>query len=547
MDAYRKVLNTLGARSSVPQSEPLDDRMVPNNAGGFGYQIDDLGRLQRFLILGSSGGTYYIGERKLTIENLQVVDRLLAAGKGHEIVDKIVEISKAGRAVSNDPALFALARVATYKDLEDTQKHKEIRQYALAALPEVARIGTHLFHFVAYVKSMGKHGGPALTKALAKWYNEKTVRDAAYQVIKYQSRDGFSHRDVFRLTHLKPGMDESRQILYHYIVNGWENIGSEPHPVEDIRLIWAFEKAKRTSDIDTLVSLIQEYGLTREMLPTESLNDIAIWRALLEKMPMEAMVRNLGNMTKVGLLNPLSKEIGTVVECLNDEDRIKRSRMHPIKILAALNTYSSGKGARGDGKWDPNQHIVDALNNAFYKSFGNVEPTNKRILISIDVSGSMSWGGSINGIPGMKLHTAAGAMALVTANVEKNYHIIGVDTSTHELHISPSQRLDDVVRQLNAIRGGGTDLSLPIEYALQKGLEIDAFITYTDSESYAGNSHASHELKMYRERTGIPARMINVQMTSTHVRLSNPDDEQALEVVGFDVNTPQVIAEFIKL
>lgn len=543
MDIYRDILNT--SQTSVPQSEPLDARMVKNNAGGYSYQVDDMARLQRFLILGSTGGTYYVGERQLTLENLHVVDKLLAAGKGYDIVDKIVEISVAGRAASNDPALFALARVACYKDTEDTRKYAELRQYALAALPKVARIGTHLFHFITYVKSMGKHGGPALTKALARWYGEKTVSDAAYQVIKYQSRDNFSHRDIFRLAHPKPGLDESRQILYHYIVKGWEAVGVEPHPDQNVRLIWAFEKAKQTRDVDTLVSLIGEYGLTREMIPTEALNDPRIWRALLEKMPMEAMLRNLGVMTRVGLLAPLAKESQMVADRLLDADRIKRSRLHPIKILAALNTYAEGKGARGSNTWEPETKIVDALNQAFYLSFGNVQPTGKKTLITVDVSGSMSYA-QLSGIVGMQAHTAAAAMALVTANVEKEYHLIGVDTSIHEIGISPRQRLDDVVARIKKFGGGGTDLSLPMQYALKKKMKIDAFITLTDSESWAGDQHAVTALKTYREKMGIPARMINVQMTSTYVRQSDPDDTLALEVVGFDTNTPQMVSDFIQ-
>lgn len=525
-------------------SLPLDYRQKENNAGGYSWQVDDMTRLHRFLILGSSGGTYYVGERKLTIQNLHVVDKLLAEGKGREIVDKIVEISSAGRAASNDPALFALARVACYKDGEDTRKHTDVRQYALAALPKVARTGTHLFHFVTYVKSMGKHGGPALTKALTRWYDDKTVQDAAYQIIKYQSRDGFSHRDVFRLAHPKPGLDEARQILYHYVVKGWDAIGDDPHPNQDVKLVWAFEKAKRTRDIDTLVSLIEEYGLTREMIPTEALNDPRVWRALLEKMPMEAMLRNLGVMTKVGLLAPFKQETGMVADRLIDADRLKRSRLHPMKILAALNTYEKGKGTLGSNTWEPQIRIVDALNKAFYLSFGNVEPTGKNMLIAIDVSGSMSYA-PLSGLVGMQAHTAAAAMALVTANVEKNYHLIGVDTSIHEVGISPQQRLDDVVARLKKFGGGGTNLSLPMQYALQKGLKIDAFVIYTDNETWAG-MHPAMALNTYREQVNKEARFISVQMTATSHSNNNPDDRLALDVVGFDTSTPEIISGFIR-
>jgi 60 kDa SS-A/Ro ribonucleoprotein len=56
------------AQTSVPQSEPLNERQVPNNAGGFVFAIDDWGRLDRFLILGSDAPTYYQTAKDLTKE-----------------------------------------------------------------------------------------------------------------------------------------------------------------------------------------------------------------------------------------------------------------------------------------------------------------------------------------------------------------------------------------------------------------------------------------------------------------------------------------------
>ena len=38
---------------------------IANSAGGYAWAVDDWVRLDRFLVLGSEGGTYYIGERDL--------------------------------------------------------------------------------------------------------------------------------------------------------------------------------------------------------------------------------------------------------------------------------------------------------------------------------------------------------------------------------------------------------------------------------------------------------------------------------------------------
>jgi 60 kDa SS-A/Ro ribonucleoprotein len=154
-------------------------------------------------------------------------------------------------------------------------------------------------------------------------------------------------------------------------------------------------------------------------------------------------------------------------------------------------------------------------------------------------------GTRVNGIPGLLCHTVSGAMSLVTAAAELTYHIIGVDTRVQPLTISPSQRLDDVVRTLNATGGGGTNLALPMEYALEKGMDVDAFIIYTDSETWAGSQHPVVALQKYRDRTGIPSKVINVQMASTRTTNNDPGDALALEMVGFDTTAPQIISEFI--
>ena len=534
MDTYRNVVGP----EAVPQSEPVDQRQSRNLAGGYSYAIDDWGQLTRFLILGSQGGTYYVGERALTKENLLVVERLLATGRGRAVIDKILEISQAGRAVSNDPALFALARCGSWSDDE------LVCAYALSVLPQVARTGIHLLHFVSFIRQF-RRGGPRLKKALAEWYDGKEVDELAYQVVKYQQRDGWSHRDVFRVAHPeKAGADEARNILYHWIVKGWESVGEEPHPIESLQLVWAFERAKQLKNEDELIELIQRYRLSREAVPTETLKSVRVWEALLQTMPLEAMLRNLGVMTKIELLKPLSKATELVSKRLRDEQAIVKARLHPIKILAALTTYESGKGLRGSNTWEPVREIVDALNDAFYLAFTNVEPSGKRLLLALDTSGSMRRA-RVNGIPGVQCHTVSGAMSLITAAAELTYHIIGVDTRVQPLTISPSQRLDDVIRILNATGGGGTNLALPMEYALEKGMDVDAFVIYTDSETWAGRQHPVVALQKYRDRTGIPSRVINVQMASTRTTNNDPEDALALEMVGFDTTAPQVISEFI--
>jgi 60 kDa SS-A/Ro ribonucleoprotein len=83
-----------------------------------------------------------------------------------------------------------------------------------------------------------------------------------------------------------------------------------------------------------------------------------------------------------------------VVARLGDGERLRRARVHPIAVLSALRAYAGGRGVRGQHTWGPVAQVVGALDAAFYTAFGNVEPADKRMLLALDVSGSMSYGWS---------------------------------------------------------------------------------------------------------------------------------------------------------
>lgn len=53
---------------------------MQNNAGGFVYAVSDRVRIRRFLILGTSGGTYYVKENELTLENANAVIDIIKNG-----------------------------------------------------------------------------------------------------------------------------------------------------------------------------------------------------------------------------------------------------------------------------------------------------------------------------------------------------------------------------------------------------------------------------------------------------------------------------------
>lgn len=540
---YTKHFNT--RKTSQSQPIPGSDQ-VKNRAGGYVWEVDKWTRLHRFLILGTEGGTYYAGERTLTIESANAVIECLAED-GVRVVDTAVEISDSGRAPKNDPAIFVMALAMSPK-FADTRT----RQIAAdgVANRRVIRIATHMFKWQRDLKNLRGYGRLA-RKASAGWYNNMLHDDLVYQLVKYRQRVGWTHRDVLRMAHPVPE-NAQRSALYKWVTSGEFDYdllsGSK---IEGMLL------AQGDVDKSGLIKTITDYGLTWEMIPNKWLKDADVWAALLPRMPMTAMMRNLSNMTRAGLIAPMSEAASFASEKLNSEAVLKQ-RVHPLNILVAMRTYASGRGFRGTTTWSPVGQVVDALDGAFYHAFGNITPTNKRWMLALDVSGSMNH--SINKMP-LTAREASAAMSLVTARTESKYVVTVFSEAGTDLmrgsrkawltpgisswDISPRVRLDDLVNRTSRLGFAGTDCALPMLYALKKKWEIDVFAIYTDNESWSGDIHPAQALEKYRQEMGIDSKMVVVAMTADKYSIADPNDPGMLDVVGFDTAAPEVMSQFV--
>ena len=538
------LVRAIGSIQNPPQSEALRADQVKNSAGGYVWKVDDLTRFKRFLVLGSEGGTYYIGEQKLTKESIKTLYRLIGQGRGQEVVEVIKEYSLQGRVHRQEPLLFSLAACCRCSDLAT-------KKAAYAVVNEVCRIPTHLFSWVVYCEllSTGTGWGRAHRRAVSNWYLTKDPKNLAYLVTKYQQRNGFSHRDVLRLGHIKPNTS-FQKALFKYITSGDLTQGTEEFVEETEldahRLLKAVEAVKSVATENELLKMIKDHHLAREHIPTKWLNTVEVWRHLLNSMGLTALIRNLGKMTSIGLLGPSNPEIvARVAQRITNVDQLKKARVHPLAVLLAMKTYSQGKGMKGSLNWQPVQKLVDSLDSAFYSAFKAVEPTNQSYLLGLDISGSMSW----NMCSGTQLscRDASAALAMVTAAVEPVCHIMGFANNFMSLNISPRRRLDDNIRTIANLPFGGTDCALPMIYATQKKIPVDNFIIYTDNETWAGRVHPVKALQEYRKKMNKPhAKLIVVAMAGNNFTIADPNDPGMLDVPGFDAALPQVISTFVR-
>ena len=469
--------------------------------------------------------------------------RLIAVGRGPEVVELVKNISLSGRAAKQQPTMFALAVCARCNDAKT-------KKAAYSVINDVCRIPTHLFLFIKYCEenSSGTGWGRAHKRAIEDWYKAKAKnpKNLAKLLTKYKSRENWSHRDVFRLTHIKTE-NEALQVMVRFIIKGLEEAenlaAGKENLTQMIDYLKAAEKARKCTDEDEMVELIQKYGLEREHLTTQLLNSRKVWEALIETLKMTAIIRNLGKMTKLGIIEDGGWVEKAIVEKLTNKDLLKQARVHPFNVLVALNTYAKGRGDKGSLRWMPNRNIVDALDEAFYLSFEAVEPTNKRYLLAIDVSGSMNV--PCIGSTSITCRDAAAAMMMVTARTEDKYDVVAFSHKLTKVDINKNDALSDVICKTRDIKFGGTDCALPMIWAQEQRKIYDVFIVYTDNETWYGKVHPSRALKDYRAVMSIPdAKLIVAGMASNGFTIADPDDFGMLDIVGFDSGATQTIAKF---
>lgn len=545
----RDPLTQLSTRTT-PQTERADVRQTRNNAGGFTFRVTPWTRLDRFLTLGVDGGSYYVEARPLALDNLVNVRDLIAL-EPIEVVRRIVEISESGRAPRQQPGLFTLAAVYGLANVEG-------RRAAEHALPRVARTGSTLKTFVRYVEQF-RGWGPTLRRGVSDWYLNQDVADLAYQAVKYRTRADWSDRDVLRVAHPKPAKDDVyRRELFDWMCGRPnERLGRNSHAGDGddpLRVVEGFEQLKRAERAPDVARLVGEYRLPWEAIPDRWLNDVTVLGALVDAgMPPTALMRQLPRLTNAGVLT--GDRLRVVADRLADAERLRRGRVHPISALLAMSTYASGHSFRGSTTWRPITRVVDALDAAFYAAFDAVEPTDARFLLALDVSSSMTNHRVAD--TNLSAREVAAAMTLITLRTEANCEVVGFTSgqtggmydgynSVTPLTLSPRQRLDDVVAYTRRLSFGATDCALPMLYALERKLEVDAFVIYTDNETWAGDVHPHEALRRYRNQVNPRARLIAVGATATNYTVADPDDAGQLDVSGFDAEVPNLINNFVR-
>lgn len=523
--------------SSMRPIPGRESEMKLNDAGGYVFTIPPAEVINRFAVLGTDQGSYYCGERQLTARAIEAVSHAIEEIKT-DAVHILINVISNGLAPKLSPAIFALALCMNSSDVNT-------RRMAAKAALRVLKTQSMLLEWIAALKTI-RGQGRLVRETIAAWYTTQDIDFLGYQMAKYRNRAGITTADALRMGHPYP-KSERRSDLFKWAVNDARRSSGKPYEMPAFESMPAqvrgYEHARLAESNTEIARLIAAYGLTHEMVPNTALKDVGVWRVLIENTPPTALIRNLGKLTAVGAMVD-DRVKARVMSVLSSADRLRRARIHPLQILLAHATYSSGHGFKGKLTWHPDKEVCEALEKAFRLSFAAVEPTGKRMMIALDVSQSMT-APVLNGQ--LSCRVAAMAMAMVTATVEPEVRVYGFynDKFKPIEGFDPTAPLSHNLALVHRAPFGTTDCSLPARYCRSEGIEVDGFAVFTDNETWASTVNPSVAMETYRREMDLQSRLVVAAMKMSDYSIGDPKDVNTLNIAGFDASVPSLIANFV--
>lgn len=525
MTQFTRGMNRL---SNVPPVQvPVDSHQVRNDAGGYVYQMGEKSRIFQFLVMGTTN-SYYTSREELLDSRLKDV-RVLVNKYPVWTLEKVTSVDARGISQKHNALILVCAILLYHED-------QNVRSLARKTLKPLIRTGYHALSYLNYInavrnfeRAQGRKAGfgRAKVSVLRDWLEGLSSRELVLQRIKYHNRDGMRLEDIFNFAHpnmLKGGV--IKDLISHWIMG---TLTEEDNAILAAMVESGDENAKQINawavinnpgvSIEEAAMLIRENKLPRESVPTHFLKHQAIWGALLNHMPIHGLIRNLRVMHDNGFLNSESRK--QILARLTDVDALKKSRVTPMDILKAWGMLK-----------DRDDKVAMVLEKTFMKLMKVQDKVNAKVLVAVDVSGSMGIYLSDTQREGLRAIEVATGMALAAKNAFTHVDIMGFSTYTAKLireSLDPNEAWDNW--------GDGTTASLAVDYMNNSNTVYDAVLFITDNDTWLGN-HVQSEVRKYRNRFNVPTVLAVNGTKMSGQTLADPNDFLSLDLSGF---VPEVL------
>ena len=319
--------------------------------------------------------------------------------------------------------------------------------------------------------------------------------------------------------------------------------------LESVEFVRTYKiKQQDTGKYEKLLASIKVDELMWEHLQTPMLNSPNIWNSLINTIPPHALIRNLGRLSRLNVVTPGNRQNEkTVIERLTKTDALENAKVHPITVLTALCQYKNGMSHNGKKRWPINEQIIRALWNAFYKTFGSVRATKKKLLVAINVNTSMKC--PVVGSPALSSKETAFSLAKLIYEVERganNHNVKGITfySEPREIDLSGQEAAQQLATNFQ-MATHKTNGSLPFQYA---DIDTEGFIIFTDFLESNDKGTILRAFKEYRKMSGVTnAKLVVVGLSNSDFCLTGGDgtEENVMDVAGVDISALNRMMAFL--
>lgn len=291
-----------------------------------------------------------------------------------------------------------------------------------------------------YINNYGKPIPNSMKKGLA----DKFITFDEHTLAKYNRNNDIKLKDIICLVHPKPKNKEQSDLFKRLIE------GNMKTPIT-----WETELSSNGNNKESWEKLIRS-----------------------NKLGYMAILRNLRNIIKAAPEN-----IDEIYNVIGNEERVIKSKQLPFRFYSAYKTLQN--------EHIGSDEIYSALERALEYSINNINGLKGKTFISTDVSGSMCW--RISGNSQISSAEIATLMMSMANYICEESITTTFDTTFKIIDLPKTKGILENAKSI-PIRGGGTDMSLPLKYLIDNKIYVDRIIIFSD---YEVNCQYSRTMQSY--------------------------------------------------
>ncbi|XP_066247165.1 RNA-binding protein RO60-like isoform X2 [Euwallacea similis] len=465
---------------------------------------------------------------------------------------------------------FILGKLIGTPELKPEQNQK-----ISAKITELIQSSEDLFNFVKYYtkwKPASKIPS-SVQKIIRRFYTNKTPNELANCVAEVQGMYKWSHKDLIKLAHFKSDSPLKNTVI-NYILTGKSSDKASEEELKVLDKIKSSDELRKTKESVDAVPILTTHKFSIHQVPSSLQQNFDVWSAAIQNMSISQILPYLLKLYKHSFLKSGSTISNYLLDLFTNPMQI--NNVYPMEVFIYMKRFEKGgkpmdvkliqylqeekKLSEADLKKAQSRpeikcpHIVNALNKGFDLACSNFVPTNKRYMVTIDVTAEAKRAHCI-GSKFLSLQEAAVAFAIFLLRVEKDVIIATFKDDKIDL-LSAGKKVSfmDLLKKVTEQKSAYSWLYSPVEWASSEKKHVDVFVNFIHN-SYANKipkeknlTKAKYEpIVKYRSKVNLPnSKILNFAPAERNITLYGETPSNVLDILGFDTMACRVAECFFR-